>query len=422
MIISNLARPRNQADEKLTLPQLVEALNLSSRSTSGQSVTAETSRSVATAYRAINILSDDLAKMPMQTFISREPGQVERVRPSSFMENIAWLLEISPNRWMVPLIFKKMAIQWLLTHGAAYIWSPPRQAGQRREMFCLASNRVAPLFDLAGNLVYRVTWRNGEIDYLPDVEILALLINSTDGITGHGVIEYARETLGRQLGAYETQGKFYAQGLNPGGIVYMPGDLSKEARDKIRETYGEAMGGSQNAYRLAVMDAKITKFETITMKPVDAQFLESIAATDVQIANFFGMPLYKVNSGKQSYELNEQQDLDYLKTTLDPYLVQWEQAAAVRWLSEAEQNYTYFRFNRDVILRTDAKTRTTIHKDRILSGQETPNEARQIEDMPAYAGGDGHYIPANMAMVGPDGALIGGTKQSSGNEQGGTQT
>jgi len=178
------------------------------------------------------------------------------------------------------------------------------------------------------------------------------------------------------------------------------------------------MGGSSNAYRLAVMDAKISKFEVITMKPVDAQFLESINATDVQIANFFGMPAYKLNMGKQSYESNEQQDLDYLKTTLDPYLVQWEQAAALRWLSETEQNYTYFRFNRDVILRTDAKTRTTILKDKILSGQLTPNEGRQIEDMPAYEGGDAHYIPSNMALVGPDGALIGGT-QASGNEQGG---
>jgi HK97 family phage portal protein len=316
-----------------------------------------------------------------------------------------------------------MAVQWLLTHGAAYIWSPPRQAGQRREMLCLASNRVAPLFDLTGNLVYRVAWRNGETSYLPDVEVLALLINSTDGITGNSVIGYARETLGRQLGAYETQGKFYAQGLNPGGIIYMPGDLNKEARDKIRETYGEAMGGSSNAYRLAVMDAKISKFEVITMKPVDAQFLESINATDMQIANFFGMPAYKVNMGKQSYESNEQQDLDYLKTTLDPYLVQWEQAAALRWLSEAEQNYTYFRFNRDVILRTDAKTRTGILKDKIQSGQLSPNEARQIEDMPAYPEGDARYMPANMAMIGENGELVsaGGT-QSSGTEQGGTQT
>jgi len=387
------------------LPELVDMLN--APVSSGQTVTPETSRNVSTAYRCINVLSDDVAKLPLQTFISRIPGQIERVKPSAQAQNIAWLLEIQPNRWMTPFIFKKMAIMWLLTHGASYIWQPPRQAGRQRELFILPSDRTTPLFDTDGNLWYRTTFHSGAQEYLPDVEVMKLLINSTDGITGRGVITYARETLGRQLGAHETQGRFYSQGLNPGGIVWIAGDASKEARTKIRDAYSETMSGSSNAYRLAVFDQKITKFEPITMKPVDAQFLESIQENDVEIANFFGLPLYKLNSGKQSYQSNEQQNLDYLNTTLDPYLVQWEQEAAIRWLTEEEQNYTYLRFNRDALLRTDAKTRAEYLEKKIFSGQLTPNEARQIEDLPAYARGDRFYIPANMMSIAPSSGIGG---------------
>jgi HK97 family phage portal protein len=160
------------------------------------------------------------------------------------------------------------------------------------------------------------------------------------------------------------------------------------------------MSGSSNAYRLAILDNKTTKFEQITMKPVDAQFLESINANDLEIANFFGVPSYKLNQGKQSYQSNEQQNLDYLNTTLDPYLVQWEQAGALKFLSELEQNDTYLRFNRDVLLRTDATTRAGYLEKKILSGQLTPNEARAIDDQSAYIGGDQHYIPANMTVIG----------------------
>jgi HK97 family phage portal protein len=220
-----------------------------------------------------------------------------------------------------------------------------------------------------------------------------------DGISGRSVITYARETMGRQMGAYETQNKFYSQGLTPGGVAYFAGDLSKEARAKVREAYSEAMSGSANAGKLAVFDNKITKFEVISMKPVDAQFLESIQENDSEIANFFGMPLYKLNQGKQSYQSNEQQNLDYLNTTLDPYLVQWEQAAAIKLLSEYEQNDTYFRFQRDALLRTDAKSRTETLEKRIFSGQMTPNEARQIEDLSAYPGGDLYYMPANIVSL-----------------------
>lgn len=393
--ITAMTTPMTQAT--LTLPELIESSGLSN--SAGQTVTAERSKNIATAFRCINILSDDVAKMPLQTFISQAPGRIERLKASSRMQNIAWLLEVSTNRWMTPFIFKKMLMMWLLTWGNGYAWMPATRPGQRKEIFILAANATTPVFDLEGNLWYQTLFENGEIVYLPDVEVLHLMINSVDGISGRSIISYARESLGRQLGAYETQGKFYAQGLNPGGIIWMAGDANKDARAKVRDAYAEAMSGSSNAYRLAVLDNKVTKFEAITMKPVDAQFLESIAENDLEIANFFGMPLYKLNMGKQAYNSNEQLNLDYLSTTLDPYLVQCEQAAALRWLTEEEQNFMYFRYNRDILLRTDAKTRSEYQEKKIFSGQLTPNEARQIDDMSAYPGGDGHYIPANMTKI-----------------------
>jgi HK97 family phage portal protein len=188
--------------------------------------------------------------------------------------------------------------------------------------------------------------------------------------------------------------------MNPSGVMYMKGELNKEAREKVRRTFEDALGGTSKAYGLAVLDEKVAKFEPITMKMVDVQFLESLQENDLEIANFFGVPLYKLDRGKQSYASNEQQSLDYLATTLDPYLVQFEQTAMLAWLSEEEQNYIYFRFNRDVLLRTDAKTRAEYLEKNILSGQMTPNEARQINDMSAYEGGDDHYIPMNMGKVG----------------------
>ena len=398
MLIKRLLSALSPVPQKMTLPELVTALT--TVSSSGQAVTAETSKNVATAYRCINILSDDLAKMPLQTFMSRSPGQIERLRPNARQQNTPWLLEVTPNRWMTPFVFKKTLMTWLLTYGAAYAWLPRRQPGARREMFILPTSGVQPYLDKNGDLWYHVAFTSGVPEWIPDVEIFSIVINSTDGITGRSVITYGRESLGRKMGAHETQAKFYAQGLNPGGLMWMAGELDKEARAKVRSAYEEAMSGSSNAYRLAILDNKTTKFEQITMKPVDAQFLESINANDLEIANFFGVPSYKLNQGKQSYQSNEQQNLDYLNTTLDPYLVQWEQAGALKFLSELEQNDTYLRFNRDVLLRTDATTRAGYLVKKILSGQLTPNEARAIDDLSAYTGGDQHYIPANMTVIG----------------------
>jgi HK97 family phage portal protein len=314
-----------------TRPEFIKAWGAYTRT--GKSVSAETAKTIATAYRCGNILSDDIASLPFQVFM-KAGRSIIQVDPDANLRNTAYLMEIEPNRWMTPFVFKKTVIQWLVYYGNAYIWEP---VGNYREWFILGADKTAPEFDNDGDLWFKTMFPNGKEEHIPGNEILHLMINSTDGLSGKSVLTYARETIGRQLGAHETQDSIYSQGLNPAAAIYVDGELNKEARDKVKDSYLAAVKGSENSGGVAVFDNRVTKFEVITMKPSDAQFLETVAATDAEIANFFGMPLHKLNMGKQSYESNSQQQLDYLSTTLNPYLVQWEQAGRVKWLRAEER-------------------------------------------------------------------------------------
>lgn len=381
---------------------------------SGKSVSSETAKTIATAYRCGNVLSDDIAMMPFQVYHSYQ-GDIRRIYPDGVARNTAFLLERQPNRWMTPFIWKKAIIHWLIYWGNAYIWQPP---GAYRELFILPASQTYPTLDQDGNKWYATKFPNQADAMIPDVEMVHLMINSSDGMSGRSVLTYARETLGRQLSAHQTQDKI-SNGLNPTALLKVAGELSKEAREAVRRAYLDAVTGSENAGGVAIFDSKIASFEAITMKPADAQFLEGISLTDTEIANFYGLPLYKLNMGKQSYESNVQQDLDYLKSTLNPYLVQWEQAAGLKWIAEVDQPFNYLRFNRDALLQTDATTRAAYLEKLIMSGQMTPNEARQVNDMSAYAGGDTYYLPANFGQIQPDGSIKGGVVTPTGTNTGG---
>jgi HK97 family phage portal protein len=361
-----------------------------------QAVGPEISKRAATVYRCSNGISDDIASMPLQQF-QRGDRSTQKIDPDAVTRNMAYLLEIAPNRYMTPFVFKKTVVTWLQFWGNALIWLPPPPSP--RELFILPTNRTAPKQDANGNLWYEVRFPNGETKFIPAVEVLHIMVNSTNGIWGRSILEYARETVGLRMGMAETQSNIQAEGLNPAAYMQFGTTLDKPGRDKIREAYSEAISGSEGAGRLAVFDNKVVKFEPITMKLTDAQFLESIGATDLDIANFFKYPAYKLNMGKQSYESNEQQDLDYLKSTLDPHLVQWEQAARLRWLPEAEQRSSYFKFIRESVLRTNAKSRAELHEIEIRSGMLTPNEAREHEDRNSYNGGDEFWMTANNTRV-----------------------
>lgn len=360
-----------------------------------QYVSPDTSKTISTAYRCANIISDDIASLPFQQFTTLGRGSL-RVLPDPATRNIPYLMEIAPNRWMVPLIFKKAVIDWLIFWGNSYIWQP---MSSYRELFLLPADRTFPVFDKAGNLWYSTSFPNGTSDLLPAVEVTHLMINSKNGLIGQSVLAYAMETFGRQMGSHKTQDQIMGNGLNPSVIIWAQSELKPDARQKVKDEFIDSIRDTEKSGGVAVFDPKITKFETVTMKPADAQFLQSMDLTDVEIANFFGVPMYKLNSGKQSYESNMQHDIDYLKTTLNPYLLQFEQAARVKWLRTEEQVTNYFRFNRDALLQTDAKTRAEYMEIAIRSGRMSPNEARAIDDQAPYDGGDDYFVQSNWVRV-----------------------
>ena len=79
--------------------------------------------------------------------------------------------------------------------------------------------------------------------------------------------------------------------------------------------------------------------------------------------------------------------------------MQIEQAARLRWLPLGEQPITYLKFNRNALLRMDAKTRAEYEEIRIRSATMTPNEARRFEDETGYPGGDRFYLTKNYAPI-----------------------
>lgn len=362
-----------------------------------QQVSPELAKRVATVFRCANQISNDIATMPLQQF-RRVNARIEQIAPDVKLRNMAYLLELKSNRWITPFLLKKTAMMWLLFWGNALIWLPPPPA--KRELFILPTNVTTPKLDRTGYLWYEVRFPNGEKKYIPSVEVMHVTINSTNGIWGKSVLDYARETVGLRLGMSVTQSSYQGGGMNPSAYIQVNSALDKKARDAYREAYSEILAGSENAGNLAVFDNKVVKFEPITMQFRDAQFLESMDHTDLELANFFTFPAYKLNMGKQSYQSNEQQDLDYLKSCLDPHLVQWEQAARDHWISEEDQQNNYFKFIRQSILRTNAKSRAELDEIEIRSGKLTPNEARAHDDRNSYPDGDKFWMTRNNAEIG----------------------
>lgn len=60
---------------------------------------------------------------------------------------------------------------------------------------------------------------------------------------------------------------------------------------------------------------------------------------------------------KSSFSNIEQQSLEFVKYTLEPWLVRWEQAMVRSLLSKSEKEQYFIKFNVDGLLRGDYESR-----------------------------------------------------------------
>ncbi|MDV6239896.1 phage portal protein, partial [Trueperella bernardiae] len=77
-----------------------------------------------------------------------------------------------------------------------------------------------------------------------------------------------------------------------------------------------------------------------------------------EIARIFRIPPHMVGDlEKSSFSNIEQQSLEFVKYTLDPWVIRWEQALTKTLLSPREKPSVFVKFNLEGLLRGDYVSR-----------------------------------------------------------------
>ena len=157
--------------------------------------------------------------------------------------------------------------------------------------------------------------------------------------------------------------------------------------------------GPANAHRIAVLDYGL-KYTPISISNKDAQFVEQSELSVQDLARFFGVPLYKLQAGKQSYESNEQNAIEYVVSTLHPIVTQYEEELTWKLLTSSEiARGLEIRMNMMAELRGDFNSRGTWYEKMRNISVYSPNDIRALEDLPDVEGGDERYASFNYGPL-----------------------
>ncbi len=237
-----------------------------------------------------------------------------------------------------------------------------------------------------------------------------------DGLVGYSPIAMAKNAIGLAIAAEEYGSKFYANGATPSGILEYPGTVKEP--DKVRESWNAGFGGSSNAHKIAVLEEGM-KYTPISISPNEAQFLETRKFQINEIARIFRVPPHMVGDlEKSSFSNIEQQSLEFVKYTLEPWLVRWEQAMQRSLIPQDDKSKYFIKFNVDGLLRGDYQSRMQGYATARQNGWMSANDIRELENLdriPAEDGGDLYLINGNMMPLSMSGAAYG--KEENQNEE-----
>jgi HK97 family phage portal protein len=362
--------------------------------TSGKTVNERTAMQTTGVYACVRILSETLASLPLHTFKHTDRGK-EKARE----HRLYYLLHDEPNPEMTSFVFRETLMGHLLLWGNAYAQIIRDGRGNVLALYPLLPDKMTVDRTSTGELYYEYQKDTGSVVLRAD-EVFHIPGLGFDGLVGHSPIAMAKNAIGMAIATEEYGAKFFANGANPGGVLEHPGIVKDPKR--VRDSWNAVYQGSANAHRIAVLEEGM-KFQPIGIPPEQAQFIATRKFQLNEIARIFRIPPHMIGDlEKSSFSNIEQQSLEFVKYTLDPWVVRWEQAIQRALFSEDEKRQYFVRFNVDGLLRGDYLSRMNGYSIGVQNGFLSPNCVRELENMnliPEEEGGNAFMVNGNMLKL-----------------------
>ena len=378
-------------------------------STSGKNVNERSAMQMTAVYSCVRILAEAIAGLPLHLYRYTEDGGKEK----AVKHPLYLLLHDEPNPEMSSFVFRETLMTHLLLWGNAYAQVIRNGKGEVIALYPLMPNRMTVDRDEHGQLYYsynrssdEAPTMKGSTVILKPSDVLHIPGLGFDGLVGYSPIAMAKNAIGLAMATEEYGAKFFANGAAPSGVLEHPGTIKDPAR--VREAWQSQFGGSANSGKVAVLEEGM-KYTPISISPNEAQFLETRKFQINEIARIFRVPPHMVGDlEKSSFSNIEQQSLEFVKYTLDPWVIRWEQSIQRILLTPEEKTQYFVKFNVEGLLRGDYASRMQGYATARQNGWMSANDIRELENLdriPAEEGGDLYLINGNMLPLEKAGAF-----------------
>ena len=348
-------------------------------------------------FACVKVLSETLAGMPAMLYRKKADGDRESRNDLAIYD----ILHNAPNEEMSPFNFKEACMVSLNTGGNAVCEKLVNKYGDLVGLYPYHWSMVNIDREIeTGKLVYKI--RSGTKEKTLDrSQVFHIPGLSFDGVVGLSPVSYAASAIRLGL-SYEQFGvNFYKNGANASGVFSFPASLSEPAFQRLKEDLAKNYTGLVNTGKPILLEEG-GDFKQLTIKPADAQFIESKKFQIEDIARIFRVPLHLIQNLDRATNNNiEHQSLEFVMYTMIPWFKRWEENINMQLLTPLERKAGFYvEFKIDTLLRGDAKSRAEAYAAGRQWGWLSVNDIRKLENMSPIENGDIYLQPLNMGEAG----------------------
>jgi len=362
-------------------------------------VTAQTAMGIPPLWRAVNIISNDVARLTIRTYRRTDAGRERATDHPSYP-----LVLRKPWRNCNAYQFRRLLTlhAQLTGNGFARIW---RDAGGRPlYLEPLPPSPITTVVIEGNGLSERlwVVYRRGDTTYRERYEdVLHIPGLCFDGYSGLSVVEMLEQTLSGAIAAQKYSTLYYSQGGTVAGYLKTPGKLREDQAKELAERWSVLSSGMGQAHKVGVLD-QAAEYVPIKASAEEAQLTEVRNATIIDIANITGVRPHDLgDQSRASYNSLEQENYAHADRCIAPWLRAWESELWDKLLTEEEKaaDSTYMEFDRRQLIRRSLQEQAEVDRKYREMGRYSINELRRRDNEEPIEGGDNHYVPVNWIDV-----------------------
>lgn len=369
-------------------------------SATGLSVSADSAMRVTAVFRAVAILAQTYASLPLGVYRQLDNGGKERDRKHPLDD----VLTRHPNRWQTSFEWREMMSGHFALRGRCYSEIIATGGKAVAELVPLHPDRVRPFRAPDGRIAFQYSPPDGpsRVILQHEMHFMHGLTTGADGITPLSPIGACREAIGLALAAEEHGARLFGNGTRLGGVLKMSGRLKDDAaRETLLRSWKAAYSGVSKTGKTALLEDGM-EWQALGMTNEDAQFLESRKMQIAEIARIWGVPLHMLAELDRSTNNNiEHQGMEFVTHTVRPGAVRREEAMERDLLSGTSMRTHCIWFDLDGLMRGDSAARAAFSGAMLQNGVFSRNEVRISEGKnPSDKDGMNDYtVQTNMSLI-----------------------